>query len=56
MNEMRVSNGFMNGVTSLFVPNLCLEDDNNVAVANGLTHKNPQVSMVYMKIFYRFTV
>ena len=39
MNEMRLSNGFMNGVTSLFVPNLCLEDDNNVAVANGPTHK-----------------
>ena len=47
MNEMHVSNGFMNGVTSLFVPNLCLEDDNNVAVANGPTHKNKLFTFVY---------
>ena len=41
MNEMCVSTGFMNGVTSLFVPNLCLDHDNNVATANGPTHKKP---------------
>ena len=40
MNEMYVSTGFKNRVTSLFVPNLCLDHHNNVAVANGPTHKN----------------
>ena len=30
MNEMRLYTCFMNGVTSLFVPNLCSEQDNNV--------------------------
>ena len=29
MNEMCLSTGFMNGMTSLFVPNLCLDHDNN---------------------------
>ena len=33
MNEMCVSTGFKNGVTSLFVPNLCLDNNNNMAVA-----------------------
>ena len=33
MNEMRLYTGFMNGVTSLFVPNLCSEQDNNVSGA-----------------------
>ena len=28
MNEMLLYAGFMNGVTSLFVPNLCSEQDN----------------------------
>ena len=41
MNEICLSTGFMNGVTSLFVPNLCLDHDNNVAVANGPTHAPP---------------
>ena len=31
MNEMRLYTGFMNEVTSLFVPNLCSEQDNNVS-------------------------
>ena len=39
MNEMRLSTGFMNDVTSLFVPKLCLDNHNKVAVANGPTHK-----------------
>ena len=30
MNEMLLHAGFMNGVTSLFVPNLCSEQDNKV--------------------------
>ena len=30
MNEMLLYAGFMNGVTSLFVPNLCSEQDNKV--------------------------
>ena len=30
INEMRLSTGFMNGVTSLFVPNISLDHDNNV--------------------------
>ena len=33
MNEMRLYTGFMNGVTSLFVSNLCSEQDNNVSGA-----------------------
>ena len=33
MNEMRLYTGFMNGVTSLFVPNLCSEQDNKVSRA-----------------------
>ena len=33
MNEMRLSTGFMNDVTSLFVPKLCLDNHNKVAVA-----------------------
>ena len=36
MNEMLLFAGFMNGVTSLFVPNLCSEQDNKVSGA--LTH------------------
>ena len=39
MNEMRLSTGFMNDVTSLFVPKLCLDNHDKVAVANGPTHK-----------------
>ena len=38
MNEKRLSNGFMNGVTSRFVANLCLDQDNKVAGASS-THK-----------------
>ena len=34
MNEMRLSTGFMNDVTSLFVTKLCLDNHNKVAVAN----------------------
>ena len=33
MNEMLLYAGFMNGVTSLFVPNLCSEQDNKVSGA-----------------------
>ena len=33
MNEMLLDAGFMNGVTSLFVPNLCSEQDNKVSGA-----------------------
>ena len=33
MNEMLLDAGFMNGVTSLFVPNLCFEQDNKVSGA-----------------------
>ena len=40
MNEMRLSTGFMNGVKSLFVLKLCLDNHNKVALANGPTHKN----------------
>ena len=57
MNEMRVSTGLMNGVTSLFVPNLSLDHDNNVAVANGPTHKNsilclPSLYMRELSVMY----
>ena len=38
MNEKRLSNGFMNGVTSRFIANLCLDQDNKVAGASS-THK-----------------
>ena len=31
MNEMRLYAGFMNGVTSLFVPNLCSEQNDKVS-------------------------
>ena len=40
MNEMLLSTGFMNYVTSLFVPKLCFDNHNKVAVANGPTNKN----------------
>ena len=33
MNEMLLDAGFMNGVTSLFVTNLCSEQDNKVSGA-----------------------
>ena len=33
MNEMLLYAGFMNGVTSLFVSNLCSEQDNEVSGA-----------------------
>ena len=33
MNEMRLYTSFMNGVTSLFVPNLFSEQDNKVSGA-----------------------
>ena len=33
MNEMLLDAGFMNGVTSLFVPNLCSEQNNKVSGA-----------------------
>ena len=33
MNEMVLYGGFMNGVTSLFDPNLCSEQDNKVSGA-----------------------
>ena len=33
MNEMRLSTSFMNGVTSLFVPNLCPDHNNKVTGA-----------------------
>ena len=33
MNEMGLYTGFKNGVTSLFVPNLCSEQDNKVSGA-----------------------
>ena len=38
---MRLSTGFMNGVTSLFVPNLCPDKDNKVTGASP-AHKEPQ--------------
>ena len=37
MNEMCLYTGFMNGVTSLFVPNLCSEQDNKVSGATKMT-------------------
>ena len=51
MNEMCVSTGFMNRVTSLFVPNLCLDHHNNVAAANGPTHKNI-IWIIKLKIIF----
>ena len=40
MNEMRLYTGFMNGVTSLFVSNLCSEQDNKVSGALATPTKN----------------
>ena len=48
MNEMCVSTGFMNGVSSLFVPNLCLDHDNNVAVAKW-PHPQKEVKIINLK-------
>ena len=41
MNEMLLDAGFMNGVTSLFVPNLCSEQDNKVSGALAPPTKIP---------------
>ena len=51
MNEMCMSTGFMNGVRSLFVPNLCLDHDDNVAVAKWPHRQKTFVFMVYTGIF-----
>ena len=52
MNEMLLYAGFMNGVTSLFVPNLCSGQDNKVSEALAPPTKNVGL-MVYIKIFHR---
>ena len=50
MNEMLLYAGFMNGLTSLFVPNLCSEQDNKVGGARkSLAH--PHVPRNVMLIF-----
>ena len=50
MNEMRLSTGFMNDVTSLFVPKLCLDNHNKVTVANGPTHNKKKTVLAYITI------
>ena len=41
INEMRLSTGFMNEVTSRFVPPLCSRQDNKVYGAVPQTQKRP---------------
>ena len=38
---MRLSTGFMNGVTSLFVPNISLDHDNNVGGPTKMSNIHP---------------
>ena len=50
MNEMRLSTGFKNDVTSLFVPKLCLDNHNKVAETNGPTHKKEPFMSIYLTL------
>ena len=45
MNEMHLSTGFMNGVTSLFVPNLCSDQGNKVAGTSPPTKRGGYVNV-----------